>query len=146
MEPARRELSGLLLGAMLAALLLVGRPAAPARADDAPSPPAVLAVSPEEAVRAAVEADGDTYAGDCEQTVSPRDLGKVCSRLVAERAGTQAYLVGRTFGEFSRWVFVAPVAPEGWQVVGATPLDFFAPPDPPWPGEERAWGQQACAG
>jgi hypothetical protein len=96
-------------------------------------PPARVRPTPEEAVRAAVEAGGEASAGDCAGTVSPRDLGRVCARLVAERAGTRAYLVGRTFSEFDRWVFVAP-AGDGWQVVGVAPLDFRGPPDPPWPG------------
>jgi hypothetical protein len=94
----------------------------------------LVAASPDAAVRAAEEAAGEEYARDCAQTVSPRDAGKVCSRLAAERDGARAYLIGRTFSEFSHWVFVAPAGAASWQVTAVTPLDFFGPPDPPWPG------------
>jgi hypothetical protein len=90
--------------------------------------------TPEAAVRVAVEATGEVYAGDCSATVSPRDAGKVCSRLVAEKDGARAYLTGRTFSEFSNWMFVAPLA-GGWVVTGTAPLDFFGTPTPPWPVE-----------
>jgi hypothetical protein len=94
---------------------------------------AFAAESPEQAVAAAVVAGGSLYAGDCADTVSPRDLGKVCSRLVEQRGGVRAYLVGRTFSEFSAWLFVAGVG-DGWQVLGEAPLRFHSDAiDIPWP-------------
>ena len=92
-----------------------------------------VAAAPDEAVRLAVEARGERYAGDCRATVSPDDIGKVCSRLVEAREGVYAYLVGRTFSEFNRWFFVAR-AGDGWQVVGEVPLRFDSQSlDIPWP-------------
>lgn len=93
------------------------------------APPAVTA---DAAVRQAVEAQGGAYAGDCAAAVSPGDVGKVCSRFIAEQSATRAYLIGRTFSEFSAWVFVAP-AGDSWMVAGTAPLDFFGGVDVPWP-------------
>lgn len=114
--------------ALLAAAALPGatRPVARAVA------PASLA-SPEAAIQAALAQSGFVYVGDCTATISPRDLGRYCSRLVDERAGVRAYLVGRTFSEFSRWMFVAPTEDGGWESAGEAPLDFQGGPRPPWP-------------
>ena len=101
-------------------------------------PPAVAASLPqlttaEDSVRQASEPAGGVYAGPCAATRSSEDIGKLCARFVAEQAGLHAYLVGRTFSEFSHWVFVAQTA-TGWQPAGMVPLDFFAPlSDIPWP-------------
>ncbi len=86
---------------------------------------ALSATSPDEAVRLAVERQGETYAGDCAATISPRDAGKICSKLVETRGDQRAYLTGRTFSEFSTWVFVEESA-AGWRVAGTAALDFFA--------------------
>jgi hypothetical protein len=87
----------------------------------------------EEAVRLVIEADGAVYAGDCAATRSPQDVGKVCSKLIGERNGLRAYLTGRTFSEFSTWIFVEQTA-TGWQPAGSAPLDFFATSiEIPWP-------------
>ena len=76
---------------------------------------------------------GMVYAGDCAATRSPDDIGKICSKLVDERGTLRAYLIGRTFSEFSTWVFVEQSA-TGWSVVGTSPLDFFAAAVAiPWP-------------
>ena len=91
------------------------------------------AVTPEEAVQQVVTAQGAAYAGDCARARSPQDVDAVCSGFVAERTAMRAYLVGRTFSEFTQWVFVAP-ADGGWRVVGTAPLDFLATtPSVPWP-------------
>lgn len=91
------------------------------------------AESPEQVVAAAVLAGGSEYAGDCADTVSPRDVGKVCSRLVEQRGGVRAYLVGRTFSEFNTWLFVAG-AGTSWQLVGEAPLRFHSESiEIPWP-------------
>lgn len=81
------------------------------------------AATPQDAVAAFVQARGDRFAGACESTRSPEDIGKVCARLIDERDGLQAYLIGRTFSEFSTWVFVGQ-QDGGWAVVATTPLDF----------------------
>lgn len=89
--------------------------------------------APETIVGRLVEAGGDVYAGDCVATVSPQDIGKVCSTFVAERGGVRAYLVGRTFSEYDRWIFVRRWG-RGWRSAGTVPLDFFAPSlQIPWP-------------
>ena len=94
---------------------------------------ALAAEIPEQVVAAAVVAGGSDYAGDCADTVSPRDLGKVCSRLVEQRGSVRAYLVGRTFSEFSTWVFVAG-AGNTWQLQGEAPLRFHSDSiEIPWP-------------
>jgi hypothetical protein len=89
--------------------------------------------TPVSALRVAAESRGERYAGDCGATVSPADIGKVCSRLVEERGNVQAYLVGRTFSEFSRWTFVVRTD-RGWQTVAEAPLNFHATSiEIPWP-------------
>ena len=94
---------------------------------------ALAAPAPEEAIAAALAARDERYAGDCAATVSPRDLGAVCSRLVDERGSVRAYLTGRTFSEFHSWLFVAETD-GGWQVVAETPLHFDSTSlEAPWP-------------
>lgn len=94
---------------------------------------ALSAQSPEGAIAAVVQADGRQYAGLCEQTRSPEDIGKVCSKLIDQRNGVQAHLIGRTFSEFASWVFVAP-RDGGWTVAATAPLDFHDVSGAvPWP-------------
>ena len=96
---------------------------------DEPSP----AADPETVVCQTVVANGAVYAGDCAATRSPEDVGKVCSRFVAQRGSLRAYLTGRTFSEFSLWVFVERTR-AGWLPAGSAPLDFAAPDlEIPWP-------------
>jgi hypothetical protein len=133
----RRTVQGLTALLAGAALLLPALATARPSAARAESGEVMALPTPEAAVQAAVEATGESYAGDCNQTVSPRDIGKVCTRYVGERAGTRAYLAGRTFSEFSRWVFVTSAGAGAWRVAGVAPLDFFGPPEPPWPAEEQ---------
>lgn len=95
--------------------------------------PALVAATEDEALAAFVQSRGETFAGACEQTRSPQDIGKVCARFVAERDGTRAYLIGRTFSEFSTWVFLTRTA-DGWNVAGSTPLNFHdTSMTIPWP-------------
>jgi hypothetical protein len=120
----------------LVALLATAGLATAARADNDTSVDitAATAAAPDDAVGAAVRSLGETYAGDCARTVSPRDAGKMCSRLEGEQSGARAYLVGRTFSEFTTWVFVAPAPDGGWRVVTTAPLDFFDMSGAiPWP-------------
>lgn len=94
---------------------------------------AAAAESPEAALRTAIEARGERFGGDCAQTVSPGDIGKVCFRMVEERGAMRAYLVGRTFSEFNSWVFLAQ-SHSDWLVMAQTPLDFENDsPEIPWP-------------
>lgn len=89
--------------------------------------------TPEDAVSQAVQATNGTYAGDCAATSSPADLGKLCSKFVAQRGGLRAYLVGRTFAEFRGWVFVGQSS-AGWLPAGTAPFDDTAPAlNVPWP-------------
>ena len=84
-----------------------------------------VAATPEEAVHQLVVAEGDVYAGACAAARSPEDVGKVCAALAAERGDMRAYLAGRTFSEFRRWVFVERT-PSGWRAAGTSPLDLRA--------------------
>lgn len=106
---------------MLLTVALVNAATATAQTLPAATMPAA---TPEDAVRQVVEAQGTRYAGDCAATRSPADRGATCSRFVSEQGGVRAYLTGRTFSEFSAWVFVAPQG-GGWHVVGMAPLDFL---------------------
>ena len=119
--------------ALLLAALACATAATRLRADDSDTPVTVAALSAEDAVRQAVQATGAVYAGDCAATRSPEDLGKVCSKLIEERESQRAYLTGRTFSEFTTWVFVQQSS-SGWSVAATTPLDFFDTTGMiPWP-------------
>jgi hypothetical protein len=114
-------------------LALIACAAGPARLGAETQGLAPAAPTAEEALRRHVEGEGGAYASDCAATRSPRDLGKVCSRFIAERDGLRAYLIGRTFSEFSTWVFVEQTS-AGWRVAATAPLDFFSQSlDVPWP-------------
>jgi hypothetical protein len=91
---------------------------------DAAEPTASAARTLEEALDTYVRLTGGTYAGACEQTRSPEDLGKVCDRFVEEQGELRAHLLGRTFSEFDTWVFLADDG-SGWTVLASAPLDFF---------------------
>lgn len=89
--------------------------------------------TPQGAVHLAVERLGAVYAGDCATTRSPQDLGDVCSKLAGQKDGMRAYLVGRTFAEFSAWLFLRHTS-AGWSAVSIAPLDFTAASlTIPWP-------------
>jgi len=95
---------------------------------------AIGADGPEVALQRSIEQRGAVYAGDCAGTSSPRDVGASCSRLVAEEDGVQAYLVGRTFSEFSHWLFLTRAGDGRWLVKAEIPLDFNAATlEVPWP-------------
>lgn len=103
-------------------------------ADDDPLPSVNVTVvqTPVEALRLYVEDQGMVFAGECAVTISPDDLGKTCWKLVDQRENVQAYLIGRTFSEYSAWVFVEER--EGGYVVSTTkPLDFYGNGAIPWP-------------
>ena len=118
--------AGILLGLM--AIVLLQGCANEKRADAS-----ATAATPLEAISVLVQQGGEQFAGLCEQTRSPDDIGKVCSRLIEERDGLQAHLIGRTFSEFSTWVFVSQ-RDGGWTVVTTTPLDFHDVTGTiPWP-------------
>jgi hypothetical protein len=89
--------------------------------------------SPQAAIAQLVETRGDRYAGLCETTRSPDDIGKVCSRLIDDRGALEAHLIGRTYSEFSTWVFLSE-RDGGWTVVATEPLDFLDTTGTvPWP-------------
>lgn len=111
-------LAGILLG--IGALVVSGCSVTGSQAAESLS---IAPASAAETVAAYVNASGAAYAGACEDTVSPRDIGKVCSRFIEQRGSVRAYLTGRTFSEFNTWVFVAQTS-AGWEVRGTAPLDF----------------------
>jgi hypothetical protein len=86
-----------------------------------------------EAVGRAVQDGGQAFAGACASTQSPRDLGLVCARFVAEQSSVYAFETGRTFSEFNQWVFVTQQGDE-WQVIMRAPLsDSVSGASIPWP-------------
>lgn len=120
-------LAGLLLG-LAAVVLLHG-----CARDGGASASSPIGATPEEAIGAYVQASGARYAGLCEETRSPDDIGKVCSKPIEQRGSIQAHLIGRTFSEFDTWVFVTP-RDAGWTVIGTEKLDFFDTTGAiPWP-------------
>jgi hypothetical protein len=112
--------AGVMLG-LLAAVSLQG--VTRGQEDQTAVPTSTAAATPLDAVATYVEARGQVFAGPCEQTRSPEDVGKVCARRVESRGAVEAYLIGRTFSEFSTWVFVSRES-GGWAVAGSAPLDF----------------------
>jgi hypothetical protein len=117
-------------GAAMLALMV-----ATAAAQTVPGEPATAspAVTPEGAVAVAVTAMSAVYAGDCATTMSPANLGQICSKFIDQRGSVRAYLAGRTFSEYSVWVFVQQTA-RGWEPDGIEVTDDSAPPDNvPWP-------------
>jgi hypothetical protein len=87
----------------------------------------------EQALRDGAESGGSAYAGDCSHARPPADYGKTCTKLYEERGSVRAYMVGQTFSEFRRWLFVEN-NPDGWVVVGTAPMEFRASPIVvPWP-------------
>ena len=123
--------------ASLGTVLLSGGLTAATRPQVAPDQATATApaTTPEAALEQLVRATGAVYAGDCATTRSPEDIGKICSRFVAERDSRRAYMLGRTFSEFSAWAFVQQVA-GGWEPAGTAPLDPFATSVVvPWPPE-----------
>jgi hypothetical protein len=87
----------------------------------------------EQALQAAATSLGFVYAGECSTARSPEDLGRLCTTFVEERSRIRAYIAGRTFSEYTLWLFIAE-GPDGWRPAGDAPFDFFAPTlTPPWP-------------
>ena len=121
-----------LTGAVLAmALLACGDGPAKIQAQDTDT--TVAAAAADDVVRRFVGESGEAYAGDCASTRSPDDIGKVCSKLIEEKGGLKAYLIGRTFSEFSTWVFVNQTS-AGFVAAGSEALDFFDTTGAvPWP-------------
>jgi hypothetical protein len=114
----------LTLAAIVALTAALLHAAPPAEAGTGASSPASVSqpvalqgaavASPQAAVAEAVEAQSSVYSGDCADAVSPQDIGKLCSKFVAQSGALRAYLVGRTFSEFGQWVFIRQSA-DGWQ-------------------------------
>lgn len=132
----RRALVPMFWGALMVAVLAAGLAACSegsTRLHAEPAEAPAAAASAEDALRQLVESAASEYAGDCAATRSPRDLGKTCSKLIETRGDVRAYLTGRTFSEFSQWVFIQQDS-TGWRVVTTAPLDFHAASlDIPWP-------------
>jgi len=110
---------------MAGALVFASVPAVVRAASTAPS------TSAEAAVAVTVSSLGTGYAGDCSATVSPDDLGEVCSKFVAQQGNVRAYQAGRTFSEFTEWVFVEQVS-TGWYPLSTGAFDDSSQTIP-WP-------------
>jgi hypothetical protein len=120
-------LAGLLLG-LVSVALLYG-----CSRENGASASSSVEQTPEAAIEVLVRSNGGQYAGPCEQTRSPEDIGKICSKLIEQRGTLQAHLIGRTFSEFSTWVFITP-RDTGWAVLGTEELDFHDMSGSiPWP-------------
>lgn len=130
---ARGGIAAALVACLMLAILACTDDSATLGAEPVAATAGASAPSAEEAVRQAIESTGATYAGDCATTQSPRDLGKICSKLIDTRGSMRAYLTGRTFSEFSQWLFVEQTA-GGWRTAGTAPLDFHTTSiEIPWP-------------
>lgn len=70
----------------------------------------VLAQQPntlEEAITTYAETQGEVYAGDCDGTTLPEDIGQWCSRTESESTNEALVMFGPAFSEFSvRVLFV----------------------------------------
>lgn len=118
----RRRYSSIFAGLALGVGALVFAGCA-ATGSQAAEPVGIVPATASEAVAAYITANGAAYAGACDDAVSPRDIGKLCSRFVEQRGAQRAYLIGRTFSEYDAWVFVSQTG-GGWEVRGTAPLDF----------------------
>jgi hypothetical protein len=120
--------------ATLLTLMCVAPPSLPAMASPVLGSAALEAqATPDDALQALTGMLGFSYAGDCVTARSPEDIGRVCTTFVDEQGGVRAYIAGRTFSEYSLWLFIQEGS-TGWQPAGTAPFDFFAPTlDPPWP-------------
>jgi hypothetical protein len=76
-----------------------------------------VATTPAGAIQQAITPYGYVYSGDCE-VATPANIGQYCSKEAAEHGPVHAYLVGRTFSEFSAWVFIQQMGDE-WVPLGA---------------------------
>lgn len=74
-------------------------------------------------------ARGNVYAGECEDTELPGDVGKFCSTRCIDRVDQKIYGVGRTFSEYTTWLLVERRA-GGWLVVATAKHEGTTPP--PW--------------
>jgi hypothetical protein len=120
------------LAAALAVVYLVTSSTAAAQTFPNAFPSAVPVPTPEAAVQEAVQAANQVYAGDC-AAATPANGGQVCSKYVADRGQLSAYLIGLTFSEYTRWVFVQQT-PEGWLPLSTAILDDSATSvTVPWP-------------
>jgi hypothetical protein len=124
-----------IFAAILVSTALIAQPKEAGASTVGAQTAAPVAATAPDAVRQAVQAAGATYAGDCAAARSPEDLGKICSRLVTERNGVDAYMTGRTFSEFDSWLFVGEVS-GGWCILAAAPLDAQTmAASIPWPSQ-----------
>jgi hypothetical protein len=69
------------------------------------------------------------YAGNC-ASATPANIGQYCSKEVATHGDIHAYLVGRTFSEYSTWVFIQQQGDE-WISLGVVGYDETT--TVPWP-------------
>ncbi len=70
---------------------------------------------------------GYEYAGDCVSASLDTDIGKYCSRVVADRGTEVVYEIGPTFSEFTTYLLVRQEV-SGWVVAETAPLGGA----PPW--------------
>lgn len=99
-------------------------------------PEDLVFTTPEQVLLVYITSLGEIPAGECANTISPDDVGKICWKFIDQQADMQAYLTGRTFSEFSTWLFVREVVEEGtvgYRFIGVADLDFFGNGDVPWP-------------
>ncbi|MEX2268852.1 MAG: hypothetical protein WEA75_09220 [Acidimicrobiia bacterium] len=83
--------------------------------------PAVGFATPEDAIRAYVEAQGNQYAGDCAGTDLETDVGKWCSAVRANDGTNATYGIGPAFAEFAEELTLVN-GPGGWTVTSSAPV------------------------
>jgi hypothetical protein len=80
-----------------------------------------VAATPAGAIQQAIQPYGYVYSGDC-GVATPADIGRYCSKESAVHEPVHAYLVGRTFSEYSIWVFIQQQGDE-WIPLGTVAYD-----------------------
>jgi hypothetical protein len=81
------------------------------------------------AIQEAIAPYGYVYSGDC-GVATPADIGRYCTKESAAHGTVHAYLLGRTFSEFSAWVFIQQQGDE-WISLGVVGYDETT--TVPWP-------------
>lgn len=92
-----------------------------------PPPSDGSATTPADAVAVWMVGQGYEYAGDCVSASLDTDIGKYCSRVVADRGTEVVYEIGPTFSEFTTYLLVRQEV-SGWVVAETAPLGGA----PPW--------------
>jgi hypothetical protein len=101
-------------------------------AEPTPKAPREIVGTVEEALAAWLADEGVEYAGPCEGTELPDDVGRYCSRVVEERETAVVVMIGPTFSEFTVYLLIERTD-RGWTVVRSADVPGPGEPDPGLP-------------